>query len=446
MKISDNSSDERITPFRGIRYNQEKVKNLAEVICPPYDVITPQQQKSYYDKNEYNIIRLEYTARQDEEATKDRIYKDAANTLQQWLSNEVLSQDVNAAFYLHDHYFDYLGVRRKRRGLITRVKLEPWYHNVYPHENTFPKAKSDRLQLMKACHVSFSSILVLYDDSEDKLAAVLSGITESKPVIELSNSSEHHIVWAITESELINRISQLITPKPLFIADGHHRYETAMIYQNEQLNVLSNLGQGENTAGFNSRDAFNYIMMTLVDFSDPGLLMSPIHRLVRGIEPATLNELKQRLEHFFIVESVPINESTLGYLKHDMIGEAAMAVLGLESQSITLLKERQDDSIKKLMPKDHTLAYNNLSTNLFNYVVLAEVLGLTKDNDDIAYMADVDEAYQKIEEGSYQLAFLLTAPEAESIKDISLAKERMPYKSTYFHPKLPTGLIMNPLF
>ncbi|MCK4819354.1 DUF1015 domain-containing protein, partial [bacterium] len=375
-----------------------------------------------------------------------RIYKRAANTLQQWLADEVLFQDLTVAFYLHDHYFDYLGVKRKRRGLMARVKLEPWYDNIYPHENTFPKAKSDRLQLMQACQVSFSPILVLYDDSEDKLAAVLSKATESKPIIELPGPNERHIVWAITESKLVNRISELLAPKPLFIADGHHRYETAMTYQGERFSDLSNRGQNENMLGPNGGEAFNYIMMTLVDFSDPGLLMSSIHRLVRGIEPTVLDTLKQRLENYFIVESVPITETALEHLKHNMIGKASMAVLGLESQSITLLKGRQDDSINKLMPKNHTIAYNRLSTNLFNYVVLAKVLGFTKDNGDIAYIADVVEAYQNIKEGAYQLAFLLTAPKTESIKDISFARERMPYKSTYFHPKLPTGLVMNPLF
>ena len=446
MNNSDDNIESRITPFRGIRYNQNKVKDLDKVICPPYDVITPQQQEEYYNKSKHNIIRLEYTARHNEDAITGKIYERAANTFQQWMADEVLFRDVDAAFYLHDYYFDYQGVKRKRRELIARVKLEPWYKNICPHENTFPEAKSDRLSLMRACQVSFSSILVLYDDTGDKLATILSRATESKPIIELSGSNEHHIVWAITEGKLVSRISELLAPKPLFIADGHHRYETALTYQSERLNSLSSNGQGEDMPVSSSRDAFNYIMMNLVDFSDPGLLMSSIHRLVRGIEPPVLDAVRQRLENFFTVESVPIIEMTLGSLKQNMPDDVSMAVLGLESQSITLLKERQDGSIKNVMPKNHTIAYSNLGTNLFNYVVLDKVLGIAKESDDIAYVADVDEAYQKIKEGAYQLAFLLTAPKTEIIKDISFARERVPYKSTYFHPKLPTGLIMNPLF
>ncbi len=445
MNNCDNNIEYRIIPFRGIRYNHKKVKDLDKVICPPYDVITPQQREAYYNKSEHNIIRLEYTARNNEDAIKGKIYERAANTFQQWMANEVLFRDVDAAFYLHDYYFDNQGVKSKRRELIARVKLEPWYKNIYPHENTFPEAKSDRLSLMQACQVSFSSILVLYDSGK-KLATILSRATESKPIIELSGSNEHHIVWAINENKLVNRISELLAPKPLFIADGHHRYETALTYQSECLNSLSSSERGEDVPGSNGREAFNYIMMNLVDFSDPGLLMSPIHRLVRGIEPSVLDKMREQLEKFFIVESVPITDMTLGSLKQNMPGEVSMAVLGLESQLITLLKEKQDDSIKSMMPENHTIAYNNLGTNLFNYIVLDKVLGIAKESDDIAYIADVDEAYQKIKEGAYQLAFLLTAPETESIKDVSFARERMPHKSTYFHPKLPTGLIINPLF
>jgi len=444
LNNADSSIWSRVIPFQGIRYNQKIIKDLGQVICPPYDVITPEQQESYYNKSEHNIIRLEYTAPQNEDAP-DSIYKRAADTLQKWFEDEILFQDVDAAFYLHDYYFDFQGETIKRRGLMARVKLEPWYDNIYPHENTFPKAKADRLMLMQACQVSFSPILVLYDDSEDKLTTMLAKATEAKPIIELSGSNERHVVWAITEATVVNLISKLLSPKPLFIADGHHRYETAMTYRSERLNDFSNRGLDEKIPDSNDKEAFNYIMMTLIDFSDPGLLMSPIHRLVCGIELPVLDALKQRLENYFIVESVPITESALEYLKHNMIGNASMAVLGMESQSITLLKEKKDGSIKKLMPENHSVAYNSLSTNLFNYIVLEKVLGLAKDSENIAYIADTDKAFQEIKEGSFQLAFLLTAPETDSIKDISLSKERMPYKSTYFHPKLPTGLIINPL-
>jgi uncharacterized protein (DUF1015 family) len=437
----------RIIAFKGIRYNQKLVKDLAKVVCPPYDVITPEQQAFYYSRSEYNVIRLEYAAFHANDTRTGRKYEIAANTLQQWMEDKVLCLDKQAAFYLHDHYFDYLDVKRKRRGLVVRVKLEPWYHGIFPHENTFPEAKNDRLQLMRACQVNISPILALYNDSHKELSAILSVAEQSTPIIDLPYSNERHVVWSITDSELINHISKLLNPEPLYIADGHHRYETALIYQNEKReSFFKNKGKNVNAIDITKSDACNYVMMTLVDFSDSGLLMSPIHRLVRGIEYITLASLRKRLDNFFTVESINLTAQTIEALRQNMIDDTDIAVFGLEPQSVILLKKLKSNAIDRLMPQNHTKAYNNLSISIFNHIVLKEILKLAEDSKNIAYSADVKEAYQQIEAGNFQLAFLLNPTGADIIKDISHGRERMPYKSTYFHPKLPTGLVMNPLY
>ena len=168
-----------VSSFQGIRYNQRIVGDLARVLCPPYDVITPEQQKLYYEGNSYNAIRLEFP-----EPTAER-YQKAAITFQQWLERGVLQLDSVSSFYLHDHRFEYSGKRMVRRGLIARVKLEPWGNGIYPHEETFSKAKSDRLQLMRACRANFSSLLSLYQDSEQKVASMLSHIAQKPPLMSL---------------------------------------------------------------------------------------------------------------------------------------------------------------------------------------------------------------------------------------------------------------------
>ena len=447
MAADSYNSKGRIVPFQGIRYNQKRVEDLARVICPPYDIITPEQQKYYYNKSQYNAIRVEYAALQAEDAKKDRRYERAANTLQQWIEDRVLFLEEQNALYVHDHYFDYLGVKRKRRGLVARVKLEPWYQGIFPHENTFPEAKTDRLQLMRACQVSFSPIMALYNDSQKKVGDTMSLAARYKPIIDVSYSNERHIVWSITDNELIKHISEALTPEPFYIADGHHRYETALIYQNERresinTNKVKNVNMLDDTVS----DAFNYVMMSLVEFSDNGLLMSPIHRLVRGIESADLDTLEQRLSNFFTIESVNMTGQLLEEINHDVIKEYDIAVLGLRPQSVMLLIRRKDSTINKLMPRNQSATYNSLNVNLFNTIVLEEILKLAKDSKNISYIADIKEAYQQVKTGSFQLAFLLHAPAADIIKDISHNKERMPYKSTYFHPKLPTGLVMNPLY
>jgi uncharacterized protein (DUF1015 family) len=173
-----------VSPFRGICYNQGIVGDLARVLCPPYDVITPEQQKLYYEESSYNAIRLEFPT-ESLESTCDR-YQRAAITFQQWLKHGVLQLDGVSSFYLHDHHFEYSGKKRVRRGLIARVKLGPWGSGIYPHEETFSKAKSDRLQLMRACRASFSPLLSLYHDSERKIASILSEASRTKPIIETS--------------------------------------------------------------------------------------------------------------------------------------------------------------------------------------------------------------------------------------------------------------------
>ncbi|GAI78778.1 unnamed protein product, partial [marine sediment metagenome] len=196
-----------VIPFRGIRYNPGIVGNLADVICPPYDVITPQQQNYYCKKSGYNAIRLEYVKDQHHDNAMSSKYSEAASTFQRWLKEGVLQFDDHPAFYLHDHYYTYLGETKRRRGLLACVKLEPWYSGVYPHEETFSKVKKDRLQLMRTCHTNFSSIFTLYQDLDGKIARILSEVSQGKPIIELSDSGESHVVWMITEPESIHQIS-----------------------------------------------------------------------------------------------------------------------------------------------------------------------------------------------------------------------------------------------
>lgn len=448
---------ERVSPFRGIRYNKEIVRNLGAVICPPYDVISPEQQKLYYDKSDYNIIRLEYPLDAGCDAAGQSgcsKYERAAVTFQQWLRRGVLQADKVPSFYLHDHYFAYMGERRRRRGLMARVRLEPWGNGIYPHEETYSKAKTDRLHLMRACKANFSPIFALYQDSGQEIAQALSEASQDEPIIELEDSDESHFVWAITNSKLMHQLRELLAVRPFYIADGHHRYETALLYQQEMIQKLPSV-TGE--------EAFSYVMMTLVDFSDPGLVVLPIHRLVRGIAPSALARLRCQLEDFFILESIPLPglpNASLSSLQSEVAnrtrgtqwnsskevsGKVAIGILGLEPQSLVIIRQRQDVSVERIMPKNHSRNYNEVDTSLVNHLILDRMLGLTQDSENVTYTTDTAEAYQQVNEGRYQLAFVLSQPSIDMIKDIVDAKDRMPRKSTYFYPKLPAGLIINPV-
>jgi uncharacterized protein (DUF1015 family) len=423
-----------VSPFRGIRYNQRIVGDLAQVICPPYDVITPEQQKLYYEESSYNAIRLEFPT-ESQETTVDH-YQRAAIIFQQWLEQGILQLDSVASFYLHDHRFEYSGEKRTRRGLIARVKVEPWGSGVYPHEETFPKAKGDRLQLMRACQANFSPLLSLYHDSRRKIAPVLSRITQEKPLISLRakrsnlpDSNETHTLWAITGPEIKQELIQSLSSQPLYIADGHHRYETALAYQQERVKEQPVTGE----------EAFNYVMLELVDFSDPGLVVLPLHRLVRGIDSSILGGLADQLRNFFVLDSVPLKAGDCQLPTGSCLG-----ILGLQPGSLVLLRKRRDISFDTMMPGNRSRAYREFDVSILNHIILDIVLSGAKDLD-VAYTVNPEEARQYTKEGKYQLAFLLNPPRPEMVKAIADAKDRMPAKSTYFYPKLPAGLVINPL-
>ena len=254
-----------IHPFRGVRYNQSLVKDLSTVICPPYDIITPQLQQELYHRSEYNFVRIEYGRELPQDTAMDNRYTRSAATLEQWLEQGVLMVDQAPAIYLHDHYFNYRGKEFRRRSITACVRLEEWDKMVIrPHEGTLAKPTNDRLSLLWACQANASPILALFEDQGQQVYSLLAAQEQSQPIISLSGANgERHNVWAITEPEVVGQICSSLAHQPLYIADGHHRYESALTYRRER-RACSLPVSGD--------EAFNFVMMTLVDFSDPGLI------------------------------------------------------------------------------------------------------------------------------------------------------------------------------
>jgi len=241
--------------------------------------------------------------------------------------------------------------------------------------------------------------------------------------------AEAHTLWTITDSEIKQELGQLLSCRPLYIADGHHRYETALTYQQERTQ--------EQFAG--SREAFDYVMMELVDFSDPGLVVLPLHRLVRTITPSSLVGLGDQLKNFFTVEGL-----TSGTGRWDLPADSCLGILGLQPGSLVVLKKRQDVSLETMMPGNRSHAYRDFGVSILSHIILDKVLG-GAEHLEIAYTADLKEAQEQIRAGRYQLGFLLQPPQPEMIKAVADAQDRMPRKSTYFYPKVPAGLVINPL-
>ncbi len=419
-----------VCPFRGVRYDQQVVGDLDTVVCPPYDVITPEQQKFYYDRNPYNLIRLECGV-----PTHDK-YSEAARIFKKWIDRGVLKYEESPAFYVHDHNFIYRGAKRSRRGLLARVRLEPWGDGIYPHEETGIKDKSDRLQLLRACQANFSPLFALYNDSKRQIIPILSDVSHETPIMRFGDSREGHVVWRITDTELQQEISHFFSTRPIYMADGHHRYETALNYQMERSSACASPMED---------NAYNYVMMALVEFADPGLVVFPLHRLVRGLTSSILCRLKTQLEKFFIVDHWPLTSVLLDKLQYELPEGSSLVVLGLEPGYLLVLRRRQDVSLQSMMPGNRSQAYQDLNISLLNHVILEKTLGFSQNSKDVTYTVDISEAYQRINDKEYQLAFLLSSPSLETIKAITGTKEKMPRKSTYFYPKLLSGLVVHSL-
>jgi len=311
---------------------------------------------------------------------------------------------------------------------------------VRPHEGTLAEPKGDRLSLLWACQTNTSPILALFEDQGQQVSSLLAVQERNKPIINLSTAEESHNVWAVTEPVVINQISSSLAYQPLYIADGHHRYESALIYQRERYACSSSVSGDE---------AFNFVMMELVDFFDPGLVILPPHRLVRGISKSILNELMAKLESFFEIDELPLSMPGVWQQVDDLLtGEAnqvRLALFGLAAGRLFVLSLRDLVAASQMMPYFHSELYKRLNVSVVDHIILEELLGLSSEREEaiLAYSYDKVDAVNKVLNEEYQLAFLLSPIKAEVIKAVADVGDRMPRKSTYFYPKPPAGLVFN---
>jgi uncharacterized protein (DUF1015 family) len=430
-----------IRPFRGVRYQQGLAGELADIICPPYDVITPRLQQELYRRSPYNFVRIEAGRELAQDTSTDNKYTRSKATLEQWLAEGVLLTDPVPAVYLHDHYFNYEGRELRRRAVIVRVRLEEWDKGVVcPHEGTLAEHRGDRFSLLWALATNTSPILSLFQDRGGWVASLLAQVGESQPIADFSQSDQRHQLWAITQPETINKLAGYFTDWPLYIADGHHRYESALAFQRER------------RAGFPIKgdEAFNFVMMALVDFADPGVLILPPHRLVGGIPRAALGQLSAKLEPLFDIEELSLDEADVWAKVDRMLAggdEVKFALFGLAEDRLLILRLRDSAAASQMMPYFHSELYKKLDVSILDHIILEEFLGLGSGGEGavIDFSYDGREAVNRVLEQEYQLAFLLRPIRPEVIKAVADADDRMPRKSTYFYPKAPAGLVLHRL-
>ena len=432
-----------IRPFRGVRYNRQLVRDLSAVICPPYDIISPQMQDELYRRSEHNFVRVEFNRELPQDNAQDNRYTRSADTIRRWLEQGVLKTDEAPAIYIHDHYLSTQGKQHKRRNVIACVQLEEWDKMVIrPHESVLSKPKSDRLSMLWACQANTSPILAMFEDPGQKVANLLAAQAANQPVISVDNSTgEKHKVWAISDPKVIGEIQEKLSPQPFYIADGHHRYDSALTYRREMV-ACSASATGE--------EPYHFVMMSLVDFADPGLMILPPHRLVRGISRATFHELESQLKSFFEIESLPMTKHDVWQRVDSLLTgitprtkRTRLAVFGLNDENLLVLTPHDFATVSQMMPYFHSELYKKLDVSLVDHIILEKLLGITKDREDavLAYSYDRVDAVNRVRNQEYQLAFILNPVNPELVKAIADAGDRMPRKSTYFYPKSPAGLV-----
>ncbi len=430
-----------IRPFNGIHYNPALVKDFAKVICPPYDIIPPQMQLELYGRNEFNFIRIEHGRELPNDKDTDNKYTRAAATLEQWLEEQILVADAVPCIYVDDHQFKHQGKTWHRRGIACRVKLEEWDKMIVrPHEGTLSRPKGDRLSLLWALKADTSPIMALYEDHNKRIAAALDAGSRGKPTFSVNNvDGESHRIWAISDENIIRQFSSSLANQPLYIADGHHRYESALNYQREKRTSVK---------AAPGNQPFDFVMMTLIDFADTGLVILPAHRLVRGISQPSLDSLLTSLHTIFKVEELP-SEKVSGQAQIDELiagntGEVKLLMCGPGKEHFFRLTLTDFTPIKSMIPHFHSELYQTLDVSIVDHVILEELLGLTHEaaGTYIDYTNDAPEAIKRVREQEYQLAIIVNPVKPQAIKSIADSGDRMPRKSTYFYPKVPAGLTL----
>jgi uncharacterized protein (DUF1015 family) len=451
-------SGARVEPFPALVFNRERAGRLDDLIAPPYDLIDETKQQELYDRSPYNVVRLELNRDPDP-------YASAAATIARWIEDGIL-QRLPPAMYLYTQRFEVDGRRCVRTGWVVRIRLEEFEHGrILPHERTFPKAKEDRLRLLAATRANISPVFGLYRSDDKELRALSAAVASRTPMLEAADDlGILHQVRRVESPAEIMTVQQALESSRVLIADGHHRYETALEYH--RLISANSRVPGSVQQGEPSRSRFNkpalgnaqvesaasvprpdaYVMMTLVALDDPGLVILPTHRLVRALGQKRLELYKAKVREKFEVEEFADAETMMAELKRRGRGHIGAVI---RDTPAAILRLRNEDLLSRASPEIHA-EVGRLDVTVLHQLILDQLLGITpatvRGGENISYTHDWRTALEAVRSNVAAGVFLLNAPEVSDIEKITNAGALMPEKSTYFYPKLQTGLLINPLY
>jgi Uncharacterized conserved protein len=399
-----------IKAFEAVRYSKE---NITNYICPPYDVISSEEKTRLQNMSDYNMVNIELS---DSKGKKNK-YKNAADIFKEWQKEGVLKRDAKPAYYFYEQVFDDHGIKMTRRGFFAALKLENAHSGkgaIKPHEKTLAKPKADRLKLLKAVKSNLSPIFGLFDDGKKNIVELCRKIAKRYPAATARDKEgTFHKLWVVSDEEILNDIEKYIANKKIFIADGHHRYETAWNYSQERK---------EKDSKYSSLKPYNYILAYLCPMEDPGISIWPTHRVIA--EPKNLEET---IEKYFDVH--PSKDF------QKLAKKEIQPMLLFKDGKYRTLTIKKEVFLKKAMP-DKGKAYRNLAVSALHYILMPEV-----DSSEFSYVKDDKEAVI-LAKKTGKIAIIVPATPVESLQTISLNNEMMPQKSTYFYPKLASGIVI----
>jgi uncharacterized protein (DUF1015 family) len=425
-----------IIPFKALRYDPDQVK-LEDVLTQPYDKITPEMQSKYYERSAHNLVRIILGKAGETDTDAFNAYTRAAEYLHDWRSSHILKQDPEPGIYAYAQTFTVPGTPElaERRGLIALGRLHDYADGVvFRHEQTLAKPRADRLNLLRATRAHFGQIFMLYSDPKDEIGALLKKRTEEDPDTSLLDEYETlHRLWRIHDPALIQAVQQRMRDKKLLIADGHHRYETALAYRNER---RAESGSSDPNA------AYEFVMMTLVPMESRGLVILPTHRIVHGLPTFDRERMLEAAGQFFEIDRIDLRtESRSATTLLGQAGENGTAFVAVTRQGPYLMRAKKiavQDALGQLPSLQRELDVVQL-----HRIMLERVLGISEEavrnQENVRYERDAFEAISWVRQGA-NVAFLMNPAKIDQVRDIAFGGEVLPQKSTDFYPKLLSGL------
>jgi uncharacterized protein (DUF1015 family) len=434
-----------IHAFRALRYDLGHVGSLSDVIAPPYDVINADLQDQLYKKHPANVIRLILNRDEPGDDDSHNRYSRAARFLRNWCSEGVLQLDPDPALYVYHQIFDYAGQHLTRRGFMARIRLERFGEGkIYPHEETHASAKEDRFKLTVACRANLSQIFGLYPDEDNAAQEILEqAIIGKTPLDAVDHLGVMHRMWPVSDLKVIGEVASVLGSKPMFIADGHHRYETACNYR-DHLAASQTLPASHPA---------NFVLGMCVSMSDPGMIVLPTHRLFRGLPELTSAQLIERLGDCFQTSLAGQGPEAAGSVWETIEVEEEQGILGFytaaDRQWVLARITPAGQARMAEVATDHGSQWQQLGVSILHRLVIETLLD-AKQLPKAEYVHLVEELVDFLQRGDepgrpFPLATLVMPATVQHVRKISEDQERMPAKSTYFYPKLLSGLVINPL-